>query len=332
MTRVLSGIKPTGYATLGNYLGALRVWVADQHEAESFWPVVDLHALTVPHDPAAFRDVTLHQARMLVAVGLDPEVCTLFLQSHVPEHTELAWLMECNVGFGEVSRMTQFKDKSEGRDFISAGLFTYPALMAADILLYDVDRVPVGDDQKQHLELTRDIAVRFNHRYGETFRVPTPSIPKVGARIMDLQNPVGKMGKSHDSPQGIVYLLDDPKEIERKFKRAVTDTEAAVRYDPVAKPGVSNLLTILAACSGRTPEEVAADYTQYGKLKADVAAAVIEAVRPVQERYRELERDPAVLDGILARGAERARDVASSTLGRARKAVGLLPRAEPPAR
>ena len=327
MTRVLSGIKPTGYATLGNYLGALRIWVNDQHESESFWPVVDLHALTVPHDPAVFRDITLHQARMLIAVGLDPEICTVFIQSHISEHTELAWLMECNVSFGELSRMTQFKEKSDGRDFVSAGLFTYPALMAADILLYDADRVPVGDDQKQHLELTRDIAVRFNHRYGETFKVPEPAIPKVGARIMDLQDPTGKMGKSHESPQGIVYVLDDPKDIERKVKRAVTDTDAEVRFDPETKPGVSNLLQILAACTGADPASLASNYSQYGPLKADVAAAVIETLAPVQRRYRELEADPATLEKIPAAGAERARAVASETLARAKAAVGLLPRA-----
>lgn len=326
MTRVLSGIKPTGYATLGNYLGALRIWVDDQHEHDAFWPVVDLHALTVPHDPVEFRAITLHQARMLVSVGLDPAVSTIFIQSHVHEHTELAWLLECTAAMGELRRMTQFKDKSEGQDFVSVGLFTYPVLMAADILLYDCDRVPVGDDQKQHVELCRDLAVRFNHRYGDIFKVPEPVIPKVGARIMDLQEPTGKMGKSHDAPLGTVYVLDEPKDIERKFKRAVTDTDGEVRYDRQAKPGVSNLLAILAACTGSTPEDVAKGYTQYGPLKADTAAAVIETLRPVQERYRQLEADPSTLESVLADGAERAQAVAAKTLARAQEAVGLLPR------
>ena len=326
VARVLSGIKPTGYTTLGNYLGAQRFWVQDQHEADSFWPVVDLHALTVPHDPIEFQALTLHHARMLVAIGLDPGISTIFIQSHVPEHTELSWLMECTVSFGELSRMTQFKDKSEGRDFISAGLFTYPALMAADILLYDCDRVPVGEDQKQHLELTRDLAQRFNHRYGDIFKVPEPAIPKVGARIMDLQDPEGKMGKSHDSPQGTIYVLDDPKDIERKIKRAVTDTDGEVRYDPATKPGVSNLLTILAACTGADPATLAGQYSQYGPLKADTAAAVIEALAPIQARYTALEADPAALTEVLAKGADRAGEVAAATLARARIAVGLLPR------
>ncbi|HET9443068.1 MAG TPA: tryptophan--tRNA ligase [Acidimicrobiales bacterium] len=326
-TRVLSGIKPTGYATLGNFLGALRIWVADQHEHDAFWPVVDLHALTVPHEAASLRRLTLHQARMLVAVGLDPAVSTIFLQSHVPEHTQLAWLMECTARMGELRRMTQFKEKSGAhQESASAGLFTYPALMAADILLYDADRVPVGEDQKQHLELARDLATRFNHHFGETFRIPEPSVPKVGARIMDLQAPTTKMGKSHESPQGIVYVLDDPADIERKFKRAVTDTGTEVRYDPEAKPGVSNLLTILGACTGRPPAEVAAGYDRYGPLKADAAAAVVEALRPVQARYRELEADPGTLEAILADGAERAQAVAAKTLARAYEAIGLLPR------
>jgi len=327
VTRVLSGIKPTGYATLGNYLGAHRIWVDDQHLHDAFWTVVDLHALTVPHDPASLRDLTLHQARMLVAVGLDPEVTTIFIQSHVHEHAELGWLMESTVAMGELRRMTQFKDKSADQEFVSAALFTYPALMAADILLYDADEVPVGDDQKQHVELTRDLAQRFNSRFGDTFKVPEPSIPTVGARIMDLQNPTGKMGKSQDSPQGCVYVLDDPADIERKFKRAVTDTESNVRYDVAAKPGVSNLLSILGACTGRTPQEAAADYSQYGPLKTDTAAAVIETLRPIQERYKALAADQAALDEILRAGAAKAQSVAAATLARAQAAIGLLPRA-----
>jgi tryptophanyl-tRNA synthetase len=321
---VLSGIKPTGYTQLGNYLGAQRFWVADQHETDSFWPVVDLHALTVPHDPAALRELTLHHARILLAIGLDPDVATIFIQSHVAEHTQLAWLVECTVGMGELRRMTQFKDKSEGQEFVSAGLFTYPALMAADILLYDTDRVPVGDDQRQHLELTRDLAARFNHRYGELFKLPEAAIPKIGARIMDLQEPTAKMGKSNDSPMGTVYVLDEPGVIDRKIKRAVTDTDTAVRYDPETKPGVSNLLTILAAATGLTPEDVATGYDQYGPLKADTAAAVIELLRPVQERYRELEADPGATDAVLAHGADAARTVAAATLARVYDAVGLV--------
>jgi tryptophanyl-tRNA synthetase len=321
---VLSGIKPTGYTQLGNYLGAQRFWVADQHETDSFWPVVDLHALTVPHDPGALRELTLHHARILLAIGLDPDVATIFIQSHVAEHTQLAWLVECTVGMGELRRMTQFKDKSEGQEFVSAGLFTYPALMAADILLYDTDRVPVGDDQRQHLELTRDLAARFNHRYGELFKLPEAAIPKIGARIMDLQDPTAKMGKSNDSPMGTVYVLDEPGVIDRKIKRAVTDTDTAVRYDPETKPGVSNLLTILAAATGLTPEDVATGYDQYGPLKADTAAAVIELLRPVQERYRELAADPGATDAVLARGADAARTVAAATLARVYDAVGLV--------
>jgi len=321
--RVLSGIKPTGYTQLGNYLGAQRFWVADQHRTDAFWPVVDLHALTVRHDPVQLRELTLHHARMLLAIGLDPEQCTIFIQSHVAEHTQLAWLVECTLSMGELRRMTQFKDKSEGQEFVSAGLFTYPALMAADILLYDVDRVPVGDDQRQHLELVRDVAARFNHRYGELFKLPEAAIPKVGARIMDLQEPRGKMGKSHDSPMGTVYVLDEPAAIEHKIKRAVTDTETEVRFDPDAKPGVSNLLTILAAATGRTPADVATAYSRYGPLKADTAEAVIEVLRPVRERYCELEADPSATEAILARGAGKARTVAAATLARAYDAVGL---------
>lgn len=322
---MLSGIKPTGATQLGNYLGAQRFWVAEQHATDSFWPVVDLHALTVAHNPTALRAMTLHHARMLLAVGLDPERSTIFIQSHVAEHTQLAWLLECTVAMGELRRMTQFKDKAEGQEFVSAGLFTYPALMAADILLYDTDRVPVGEDQRQHLELTRDVASRFNHRYGEVFTVPEATIPKIGARIMDLQEPRGKMGKSHDSPMGTVYVLDPPKEIERKIKRAVTDIETEVRFDPEAKPGVSNLLTILAAATDRSPEDIAGDYTQYGQLKADAAAAVIELLRPVRERYQALEADPEATESVLARGAEKARSVASATLARAYDAIGLVP-------
>ena len=325
MTRVLSGVQPTGDKHLGNYLGAFRHWVEGQHEHDAFHPVVDLHSMTLEHDPADLRDRTLELARILVAVGLDPAVCTLFVQSHVPEHTGLCWLLECTATFGELRRMTQFKDKSEGQESVRVGLFTYPVLMAADIVLYDADQVPVGDDQRQHLELARDVAIRFNSRYGETFTVPEAAIPKVGARVMDLQEPTKKMSTSGGTPQGTVLLLEDLASIERKIKRAVTDTETEVRYDPVNKPGVSNLLEILGAITRRDPEKVAADYTQYGPLKADTAEAVVELLRPIQARYRELEADPAAMDAILHHGADKARSIASATLARARDAMGLLP-------
>lgn len=325
MSRIFSGIKPSGEVQLGNLLGALRFWVEDQSQYDSFFCVVDLHALTVPQDPSVLRAQTLRLAQVLLAVGLDPDVCTLFIQSHVHQHTELAWILECTAGFGELRRMTQFKDKSAGEDFVSAGLFTYPALMAADILLYDTDKVPVGEDQKQHLELTRDLAQRFNHRYGQTFVVPEPSIPKVGARVMDLQNPTAKMSKSDESPQGTVLVLDDPDSVLRKFRRAVTDSDEEVRFDPERKPGVSNLLTILAACTGGDPVELAGNYQLYGPLKTDVAEAVIEYLRPIQERYRSLAADPGATESLLAKGAAKAAGIASATLGRAREALGLLP-------
>ncbi|MBW3573706.1 MAG: tryptophan--tRNA ligase [Actinobacteria bacterium] len=326
MGRVFSGIKPTGPVTLGNYLGALRTWVDAQDADDCVYCVVDLHALTVPSDPAQLRALTLELATVLVAIGLDPRRCTLFVQGHVHEHAELAWLMECTASVGELRRMTQFKEKSDDQHFVSAGLFTYPALMAADILLYDTDRVPVGDDQRQHLELTRDLAERFNSRFGATFVVPEAAVPPVAARVMDLQDPTRKMSKTEESPQGVVLLLDEPASIERKIRRAVTDTGTDVRYDPVAKPGVSNLLAILGAATGRHPAAVAEGYDRYGPLKADCAAAVVELLRPVQARYAELVADPAEVTTILRAGADKAQAVAGPTLARARSAVGLLPR------
>jgi len=325
MARVLSGIKPTGHVHLGNHLGALRHWVAEQHEADSFYTVVDLHALTMEHDPSDLRERTLELARVLVAVGIDPDVATLFVQSHVAEHAQLSWLMEATVTDGELRRMIQFKEKSKGQESVRVALLTYPALMAADILLYDADRVPVGEDQRQHLELTRDLALRFNHHYGETFVVPEAAVPTVGARIMDLQDPTSKMGKSSESGAGTIFLLDDPAEIVRKVRRAVTDTESEVRYDRDRKPGVSNLLSILGAATDRTPQEAAAGYTRYGPLKADTAEAVVELLRPVQARYRELAADPGATDAILRQGARKAEQVASKTLSRAQRAIGLLP-------
>ena len=323
-TRVLSGIQPSGDLHLGNYLGAIRNWARIQHTADAFHPVVDLHAVTVPQEPGELGKATLRMSQMLMAAGLDPEVCTIFVQSHVREHTECAWLLECTVSFGELSRMTQFKDKAGQQEFISAGLFTYPALQAADILLYDADEVPVGADQRQHIELTRDIAERFNSRYGETFKLPAAVVPAAGARVMDLQHPTNKMSKSLDSPRGTVDLLDEPADITRKIKAAVTDSEAEVRYDVAAKPGVSNLLSILGAATGRTPEEAAGGYSMYGPLKADTAEAVVELLRPIQARFAELEADPAETSRLLAMGAGKARAIAAVTLERARTQIGLL--------
>jgi tryptophanyl-tRNA synthetase len=331
MPRVFSGIQPTGEPHLGNYLGAVRWWVKDQRQGDCYYCVVDLHALTVPGDPAELRKATRTMATLLLAAGLDPDVCTLFVQSHVPAHSQLAWVLECTASFGELRRMTQFKDKSAkgGEEAARAGLFTYPALMAADILLYDTDLVPVGDDQRQHLELTRDLAQRFNSRYGDTFVVPEASIPPPGrgARIMDLQHPTRKMSKSENSPQGTIGLFDDLKEIERKVKRAVTDNDdgpGAVRYDPEHKPGVSNLIELLATIQGRSPVDVAEDYTQYGPLKSDVAKAVVGVVEPIQEAYRRWAADPATITDVLQAGASKADEYARKTLARAYDAVGLL--------
>jgi tryptophanyl-tRNA synthetase len=324
MARVFSGIKPTGPVQLGNLLGALRHWVADQDDADTIFCVVDLHALTVPQDPAELQGRTLELAQLLLAIGIDPERSTLFVQSHVPEHSELSWILQCTAAFGELRRMTQFKDKSDGADFVSAGLFTYPALMAADILLYDTERVPVGDDQRQHVELARDLATRFNHRYGDTFVVPEASFPKVGARVMDLQHPTRKMSKSDDSPQGTVLVLDDLSSVAKKIKRAVTDTDTEVRFDPATKPGVSNLLSILGACTGEDPTVVAERYQRYGDLKAACADAVVETLRPIQARFAELAADPAGTAAILAKGAAKARETAIPTLARARANLGLL--------
>jgi tryptophanyl-tRNA synthetase len=263
----------------------------------------------------------------LFAVGLDPQIATVFVQSHIPEHSQLGWIMECTVSFGELSRMTQFKDKSAKReaDFVSAGLFTYPALQAADILLYDAAEVPVGDDQRQHIEITRDIALRFNHRFGDTFVVPKAVTPPTGARVMDLQEPTNKMSKSGDGEAGIIYLLDDPASIVKKFKRAVTDSDNEVAFDRERKPGVSNLLEILAAATNESPSSLATTYTQYGKLKQDTGEAVAEMLRPIQTRYHELMADPAELSNLLALGKERASKVAQATLTRAHSAIGLYP-------
>jgi tryptophanyl-tRNA synthetase len=325
VTRVFSGIKPTGPVQLGNLLGALRAWVDNQSRADSMFCVVDLHALTVPQDPATLRQTTTELAQLLLAVGIDPSISTLFVQSDVREHTELSWIMECTAAFGELRRMTQFKDKSSDAEFVSAGLFTYPALMAADILLYDTDEVPVGDDQRQHLELTRDLAERFNSRYGPTFVVPKATVPPVAARVMDLANPTRKMSKSDDSPQGTVLVLEDLDAVTRKIRRAVTDTDNEVRFDPVAKPGVSNLLAIMSACTGVDPETLADRYTQYGPLKADTAEAVVEYLRPIQQRYAEYAADPTGTRSILVAGAEKARSLAAPKMTQVREHLGLPP-------
>src|SRR3954451_5574238 len=328
MTRVLSGIQPTGDVHLGNYGGAIRRWAAEQYEHDAFHLVVDLHALTVPREPAELRSKTLQMATVLLACGLDPDVCTLFVQSQVPEHPQLTWLLECTAAMGELRRMTQFKDKAAkgGEESARVGLFTYPVLQAADILLYDADEVPVGDDQRQHVELCRDLAERFNTRYGQTFVVPKGTFAEVGHRIQDLQTPQAKMSKSAESDAGVILLLEPAASIAKKIKRAVTDTETEVRYDPEAKPGVSNLLELLSVATGKPPAELAAGYTQYGPLKVDVADAVVEMVRPIQDRYAELAADPAEVRRLLAIGADKAEAVASVTLERAKANIGLLPR------
>jgi tryptophanyl-tRNA synthetase len=325
MARVLSGVQPSGEVHLGNYLGALRPWVDHQHDNEAFYCVVDLHALAQDYDPKILAERTREAAMLLLAVGLDPDSCALFIQSHVPEHPRLAWILECTATFGELSRMTQFKEKSAGSESVRVGLFTYPVLQAADILLYQADQVPVGDDQRQHLELTRDIAIRFNHHFGPTFVVPQAAVPTVAARVMDLQEPTRKMSKSVSSPLGTVLVSDAPQEIDRKVRKAVTDTEADVAYDPVGKPGVSNLLELLAAATGEQPSELAGRYPNYGTLKADLSAALIEMLAPVRERYEKLKADPGYVTSVLAEGAAKAHAVAAVTLEQAMKAVGLLP-------
>ena len=322
MTRVFSGIQPSGDLHLGNLLGALLNWVTLQDEAEPVYCIVDLHALTSHPDPAELAHGSLELGKLLLAVGIDPDRSVLFTQSHVAEHAQLAWLMQCNVSFGELSRMTQFKDKSERRDFISAGLFTYPALQAADILLYDTDVVPVGDDQRQHIELTRDIAERFNSRYGEVFVVPEHRVPPAGARVMDLQEPTRKMSKS-ETGAGTINVLDDLSVTTKKIKRAVTDSDNDVRYDPADKPGVANLLSILAAATSGDPEELSHQYEQYGPLKSATADAVAALLEPIQARYRDLSADPAETARLLQQGTEKAREIASATLARANAAVGL---------
>ncbi|MDQ1509740.1 MAG: tryptophanyl-tRNA synthetase [Actinomycetota bacterium] len=343
MARVFSGIKPTGEMHLGNYLGAVRRWVDDQPAAgsesaaghDAVFCVVDLHALTAPYDPVELTTATRRLATMLLASGLDPQRCLLFVQSHVRAHAELTWLLNCTATFGELRRMTQFKEKSAregagGQESVSVGLFDYPVLMAADILLYDTDEVPVGDDQRQHVELTRDVALRFNHQFGDVFTIPKATFPPLGARIMDLQDPTKKMSKSDESPQGTILVLEDAKGITKKIKSAVTDSETSVRHDRDTKPGISNLIEIHAAVTGGTIPAVEKEFGDggYGTFKAAVADAVVEYLRPVQTRFQELEADPAEVERQLAIGAGIAASIADPVLARAKKAAGLLPRAE----
>ncbi|KMS66891.1 tryptophanyl-tRNA synthetase [Streptomyces viridochromogenes] len=330
MTRVFSGVKPTGHLTLGNYLGAMRRWAAvDQHQSDALFCIVDLHALTVDHDPARVRRLSRQAATLLLAAGLDPELCTVFVQSHVDEHARLSYVLECVATDGEMRRMIQYKEKAarerERGGSVRLSLLTYPVLMAADILAYGTDEVPVGDDQTQHVELARDLAVRFNQRYGHTFVVPRATPPQVAARVMNLQDPASKMGKSDDSGPGIVYLLDEPDVVRKKVMRAVTDSGREVVYDRDAQPGVANLLEILAACTGGNPTELSGVYESYGSLKSAAAEAVVEALRPVQERHRELCADPGYVEGVLRDGAERARAMARPTVDAAYRAIGLLP-------
>jgi tryptophanyl-tRNA synthetase len=328
--RVLSGIQPTADSFhVGNYLGALRQWVALQETHETVYCVVDLHAITVPQDPAELRRRTRVAAAQLFAAGLDPERSIVFVQSHVPEHTELEWVLACLTGFGEASRMTQFKDKSAkgGAETASVGLFTYPILQAADILIYEADQVPVGEDQRQHLELTRDLAQRFNHRFGNTFVVPGPYILPEVAKITDLQDPTIKMSKSASSPQGIIDVLEEPGSIRRKIMRAVTDTDGEVRADEEAKPGVTNLLRIYSALSGESITGLEQRYagSGYGALKKDLADVVVDAFAPIRERTEKLLANEAELDRMLADGAARARRIATATMAKVRDRIGFLP-------
>ncbi|MFJ3199939.1 tryptophan--tRNA ligase [Streptomyces sp. NPDC086989] len=329
-TRIFSGIKPTGHLTLGNYLGAIRQWVAaDQEPDEALFCVVDLHALTVEHDPARVRRLSRQVATLFLASGLDPEKCTLFMQSHVDEHTRLSYVLECTAADGELRRMVQYKEKSARAqrtgESVRLSLLTYPVLMAADILAYGTEEVPVGEDQRQHVELARDLAVRFNQRYGHTFTVPKVTLPKVAARVMDLQDPTSKMGKSGGAGPGVVFMLDEPEVIRKKVMRAVTDSgDGGVVYDREARPGVANLLDVLAACTGGEPAVLADGYGGYGALKRDVADAVVEVLRPVRERHAELAADPAAVEKVLREGAGRARALARPYVDRAYRAIGLL--------
>jgi tryptophanyl-tRNA synthetase len=328
---VFSGVQPTSDSLhLGNALGAVQQWAALQDEFDAYFCVVDLHSITLPQDPSTLRRRTLATAAQYLAMGVDPFRATIFVQSHVPAHAELAWVLGCFTGFGQASRMTQFKDKSqkEGSDATSVGLFTYPVLMAADVLLYDTDVVPVGEDQRQHLELARDVAQRFNSRFPDTFVIPEPMIPKATAKIYDLQDPTAKMSKSASTDAGLITLLDDPRVTAKKIRSAVTDSEREIRFDPEAKPGVSNLLTIQSAVTGADVDKLVDGYAGrgYGDLKKDTAEAVVEFVTPIKSRVNELLGDTAELEGVLAAGATRAREVSSKTLERVYERLGFLQR------
>ena len=327
--RILSGIQPSGDLTLGSYLGAIRNWAALADEYDCYYMMADMHTITVRQVPADLRRRTMTQLAAYIACGLDPEKNVLFVQSHVPAHAQLGWVLDCYTMFGELSRMTQFKDKSaKNADNINAGLFTYPALMAADILLYQADLVPVGGDQKQHVEICRDIATRFNGIYGDVFKLPEPYIPKVGARVMSLTSPENKMSKSDKDQNGCVYMLERPEDIMRKFKKAVTDSEACVRYDPAAKPGVSNLMQIYAVTTGKSFEEIEREFAGhgYGDFKAAVGESVVELLRPIQEETARILADKAYLQGVYRAGAEKAARVANRTLGKVYKKVGFIDR------
>jgi tryptophanyl-tRNA synthetase len=322
--RIFSGIKPTGPLHLGNYLGALRNWVELQREYESFFCIVNLHAITIPVDPTYLANLTKEIARLYLAVGIDPEVSTIFIQSDVPEHAELAWILNCSTRMSELERMTQFKDQArKGRESLGSGIFEYPVLMAADILLYQTELVPVGEDQKQHLELTRDLAIRFNRDYGETFRVPEPYIPRVGARIMSLSDPTKKMSKSDDDPHGCVMLLDDEETVRRKFKRAVTDSGTEIKFDD-SRPAITNLLTIYQLLTGKSADAVEQHFAGkgYAQLKQDLAEATIEFLRPLQERAAAI--SDADLQRILKQGRDKARTIARPTLEDVMKRRGLV--------
>ncbi len=325
--RIFSGIQPSGELTLGSYMGAIRNWVQLQHEYDCLFCIVDEHAITVRQEPAQLRKRSVAQLAQYIACGLDPEKNIMFIQSHVPQHAELAWILGCYTQFGELSRMTQFKAKSQQHaDNITAGLFTYPVLMAADILLYQADLVPVGADQKQHVELTRDIAVRFNGVYSDTFVLPEPFIPKLGARIMSLDDPSSKMSKS--VPDGCINLMDQPEVIMKKFKRAVTDCETAVKFDQANKPGISNLLTIYCAATGKTMDEAEAEFAGqgYGVFKPAVGEAVVELFRPIREEADRIMKDKAYLEGVYKTGAQRAQYLANKTLSKVQRKIGFVAR------
>ena len=328
---VLSGCQPSGQLTLGNYMGALKQWVSMQDDHDCLYMIVDLHAITVRQDPKQLAEACLDGLSLYLACGIDPQKSTLFLQSHVPEHAQLSWVLNCYAQMGELNRMTQFKDKSaKNENNINVGLYSYPVLQAADILLYQADKVPVGEDQKQHHELTRDIATRVNNLYGDVFRLPDPYIPDFGARIMSLQEPEKKMSKSDNNPNNFIGLLEDPKKLAKKIKRAVTDSDeqANIYFNPTEKPGVSNLLTLLSLATGKSIKELEPEYTDkmYGHLKGDVADAVVALLEPIQARYAEIRADRAYLDDVMRQGAEKASARGAETLAKVYKAVGFIPK------